>query len=305
MKRILIVEEEQQDLRILLELLGKEGYALQSAVDLDVALHRLRAWKPDLIFLSLDLPRLTDWSLIQKIRVLTQGKYVALILATQRASMEMIQKGFASGADDILFKPFQSLDVVRSVYSMMKIKDVQDTLKRAHHRIEELTSEDELTGMLNMKAAYRRGEEEIARSRKLRKPISCLLINIDHFVSVNQNHGFIAGCQILQEVARRIQQCLRSTDIVARVGADEFMVLLKESDLSAAQTVAEKVRDEIQLMPFKREKEIIKLTVTVGVASLTPEQSNQKMADLFHVAGEALRSAKANGANRVEVYLFN
>jgi diguanylate cyclase (GGDEF)-like protein len=151
---------------------------------------------------------------------------------------------------------------------------------------------------------YRRGEEEIVRSKRFRKPVSSLLINLDGFVTVNQNIGFLAGSHVLQEVGNRIKQCIRSIDLVARVGADEFFVLLSETDLASAEFIAERARDSIQSLPFKNEKQTIKLTATIGVAGLTPDQSNQRMSDLLHCTTEALRSAKANGTNRIEVYSF-
>jgi diguanylate cyclase (GGDEF)-like protein len=121
---------------------------------------------------------------------------------------------------------------------------------------------------------------------------------------VNQNYSFIVGSHVLQEVALRLKQCLRSIDLVARVGADEFFVLLSDTDLAGAEFIAERVRDIIQSTPFKNDKQMIRLTATVGVAGLTSEHAEERMTDLLRIATEALRSAKANGANRVEVYSF-
>jgi diguanylate cyclase (GGDEF)-like protein len=219
-------------------------------------------------------------------------------------TLEDVSKGLSAGADDYLTKPFRAQDLISRIRAMLRLKEVQDSLKRANHRIEELSSTDDLTGLMNMRAAYRRGEEEIVRARRFRKPISSLLLNIDGFSHVNQTYGFVVGSHVLQEVALRIKQCLRSIDLVARIGADEFFVLLSETDLGSAEFMAERVRDSIQSSPFKNDKQSIKLTATLGVAGLTAEQTNQKMSDLLHITTEALRSAKANGANRLEVYSF-
>jgi len=134
--------------------------------------------------------------------------------------------------------------------------------------------------------------------------VSSMLVNLDGFSNVNQTCGFLSGNHVLQEVAMRIKQCLRSIDLVARVGADEFFVLLSETDLASAEFIAERVRDSIESVAFKNDKQAIKITATIGVAGLTYDQSNQRMADLLHFSAEALRSAKANGTNRIEVYSF-
>jgi diguanylate cyclase (GGDEF)-like protein len=155
-----------------------------------------------------------------------------------------------------------------------------------------------------MRAAYRKAEEEIARARRTKKPISAFFLNLDNFSSVNQSYGFAVGSHVLQEVALRLKKCLRSVDLVSRIGADEFFVLLHETDLSGAEFVAERVRDAVQSEPFKSEKHLFHMTATVGVAGLTPEQAAQRMSDLLHLAMEALKSAKSNGSNRIEVYYF-
>ncbi len=304
MRRILALDEEKADLEFLSKHLSEDGHTLQSAMDPDVALHRLKAWKPHVVLLNVDMPRANGFSLVPKIRMLTQEEYTAIILTSANASPALIKDGLQGGADDFLLKPFHVNEVTCSIRSMLKLKEAQDALKRANHRIEELVSSDELTSLMNMRAVYRKGEEEIARSRKFRKPVSCLLINMDEFSSVNQSYGFIVGSHVLQEAAARIKQTLRSIDLVARVGADEFFVLLTETDLAGAETMAERIRDAIQSTPFKNEKRAIKLTATIGVAGLTPDQTHQRMSDLIHIASEALKSAKANGVNLIEVYSF-
>lgn len=304
MRRILVVDDDRECVELLTKLVMSDGHTVQSASDTDVALHRLRAWKPHLILLDVNMPKMTGLELIPKIRALTQDEYTSIILVSANMALDDVTKGLEAGADDYLSKPFRAQDLISRIRAMLRLKETQDALKRANHRIEELSSTDDLTGLMNMRAAYRRGEEEIIRSKRFRKPVSSLLLNVDNFSDVNQTYGFAVGSHILQEVATRIRQCLRSIDLVARVGADEFFILLSETDLGSAEFVAERVRDCIQSEPFKNDKQSIKLTATVGVAGLTHDQMNQKMSDLLHIATEALRSAKANGSNRIEVYSF-
>lgn len=311
MRRILIVDDDKENIDLLSKYLaadptaqGQQAISLQTAQDAEGALHRIRAWKPHLVLLDVNMPGLSGLELLPKIRSATQDDYISVVLVSANMSVEDVVKGFEAGADDYLTKPFRPQDLFSSVRSMLRFKEAQDGLRRANHRIEELSSTDELTGLLNMRAAYRRGEEEIVRCRRFRKPVSALIVNIDQFSDVNQSSGFTGGSKILQEAAIRIRQCVRSIDSVARVGADEFFILLAETDLSAAEFVGERIRDAIQGTPFKTEKQSHKLTACVGVAGILPEQTDLRMADLFHHASEALRSAKANGSNRIEIYSF-
>ncbi len=304
MRRVLVVDHDRTSLELLTSYLTQDGHSVQSAQDPDGALHRLRAWKPHLILLNVDSEKGLAFDLIPRIRALTPEEYTGIILISEHMTLEDVKKGMELGADDYQTKPFRAQDLIARVRSILRLKEIQDSLKRANHRIEELSSTDDLTGLMNMRSAYRRGEEEIVRSKRFRKSVSSLLLNIDDFSQINQTLGFVAGSHILQEVAVRIQQCLRSIDFVARVGADEFFILLSDTDLASAEFVAERLRDSIQVTPFKNEKQSIRLTATIGVAGLTHDQSNQRMSDLLHFTTEALRSAKVNGNNRIEVYSF-
>ena len=304
MRRVLVVNDDREMAGTLSQYLRADGYTIQIASDSETALHRLRAWKPHLILLDVKAPKMLELELISKIRMHTPDEYSSIILTFDEMSVENLTKCIEAGADDFLFKPIRQIDLIPRVRSILKMKEVHDSLRRASHRIEELSSTDDLTGLMNMRAVFRRGEEEIGRSNRFRKPVSSLLLNLDGFSQVNQNHGFLIGSHILQEVAVRIKQCLRSVDLVARVGADEFFIFLAETDLGNAEFMAERIRDSIQSAPFKNEKQSVNITATLGVAGLTPDQTNQRMTDLLHLTTEALKSAKANGTNRIEVYSF-
>lgn len=304
MKRLLIVDEDKESLDLLTGYLTQDGHSIQCANDSGSALHRLRAWKPHLVLLSFKTIKTSDFDLISRFRSLTAEDYTGIIIISENISLEEMKKCVELGADDFQSKPFREQDLIARIRCILRLKEIQDSLKRANHRIDELSSTDDLTGLMNMRSAYRKGEEEIVRSKRFRKPISSLLLNLDSFSQINQAYGFVAGSHILQEVANRIRQCIRSIDLIARVGADEFFILLSDTDLASAEFMAERVRDSIQAEPFRNDKQFIKLTATIGVAGLTHDQTNQRMSDLLHFSTEALRSAKANGNNRIEVYSF-
>jgi diguanylate cyclase (GGDEF)-like protein len=304
MKRVLVVDDDRENIELLTQYLAHEGLSVQSAADGEGALHRLRAWKPHLILLDVNMPGVSGIDLIPRIRAVTEHDYVSVILISGAMTLEDVNKGMNAGADDYLTKPFRSQELISRVRMMLRFKEVQDQLRRANERIEELTSTDDLTGLLSFRTLYRRGEEEILRSRRFKKPISALLINLDEFSKVNQDYGFQFGTSVLQEAGKRLKTCIRNIDMVARVGADEFYVLLMETDLSGAEFVAERVRDALQAQPYKNDKISTKLTTCIGVAGISADQQDAKMSDLIHSASEALRSAKSSGPNRIEIYSF-
>ena len=304
MKRVLVVDDDRENIDLLTQYLSHEGLSVQNASDGETALHRIKAWKPHLILLDVNMPGVSGVELIPRIRAITEHEYVAVMLVSGAMTLEDVNKGIGAGADDYLTKPFRSQELISRVRMMLRFKDLQDSLRRANERIEELTSTDELTGLLSFRTLFRRGEEEILRSRRFRKPVSALIVNLDKFSQVNQDYGFQFGTAVLQEAGKRIRGCIRNIDMVARIGADEFFILLVETDLAGAEFVAERVRDAVQAEPYKSDKQAAPLTACVGVAGIGPEQPDSKMSDLIHSASEALRSAKVAGANKIEVYSF-
>jgi two-component system cell cycle response regulator len=304
MKRVLVVDDDRENIELLTKYLAHEGLSVQSAADGESALHRLRAWKPHLILLDVHMPGVSGIELIPKIRAATEHDYVSVVLVSGATNLEDVNMGMTAGADDYLTKPFRSQELISRVRTMLRFKELQDQLRRANERIEELTSTDDLTGLLSFRSLYRRGEEEIQRSRRFKKPMSALLINLDAFSTVNQDYGFQFGTQVLQEAAKRLKKCIRNIDMVARIGADEYFVLLMETDLAGAEFVAERVRDAMQAEAYKNDKLSTRLTACIGVAGIASDQQDAKMSDLIHSASEALRSAKSAGPNKIEVYSF-
>jgi two-component system cell cycle response regulator len=303
-KRVLVVDDDRENIELLTQALSQEGLSVQSAVDGPGALHRIKAWKPHLILLDVNLPGVSGIDLIPKIRAASEQDYVSIILISGAITLEDVNRGMTAGADDYLTKPFRAQELLARVRAMLKFKELQDSLRRANERIEELTSTDELTGLLSFRTLFRRGDEEILRSRRFRKPVSALIVNLDAFSKTNQDLGFQFGTQVLQEAGKRIRSCIRNIDMVARIGADEFFVLLVETDLAGAEFVAERVRDMIKSEPFRGDKLSAQLTGCIGVAGIGAEQPDAKMSDLIHSASEALRSAKVAGPDQIEVYSF-
>jgi diguanylate cyclase (GGDEF)-like protein len=152
---------------------------------------------------------------------------------------------------------------------------------------------DELTGLKNRRALQVRLEEEFRLSRRYEHPLSLLMIDVDHFKKFNDTYGHLAGDEILKGVALWLRDLVRTTDLVARFGGEEFAVLLPNTDLGGALLLAERVRAAIA-----RPRPDLKLvTISIGVSSLTTDHSdvNAFLSD----ADEALYQAKAAGRNCV------
>jgi diguanylate cyclase (GGDEF)-like protein len=169
-------------------------------------------------------------------------------------------------------------------------------LRRYQRRIEKMAATDKLTGLLNRQAFGVLIDKAFADYRRDPRPISILMIDVDNFKSINDQHGHVVGDQILKQVAARFLEGLRASDIAVRWGGEEFLFVLKGCDLEHAQRIAEHVRREIELTPFTAGKLTIPVTVSIGISQydgVEPYEATLNRADI------GLYAAKNGGRNRV------
>jgi diguanylate cyclase (GGDEF)-like protein len=172
----------------------------------------------------------------------------------------------------------------------MKLGDTLEALRR-------LATRDQLTGLLNRREFDRILTEEEERVRRFGYPLALVMIDVDHFKSVNDTYGHPAGDAVLREVARRVATLPRSVDRVARFGGEEFALVLMQTDRAAALEVARRVCAAVEREPVLVDDRIaLNVTVSAGVAALPDD--GKRGADLVTAADKALYTAKARGRNR-------
>ncbi len=179
-------------------------------------------------------------------------------------------------------------------------RDISDR-KRAEARIQYLAQHDPLTGLPNRDLFSDRLGQALALARRNNGMLALMFLDLDRFKPVNDQYGHSMGDLLLQEVARRIEACLRKADTVARIGGDEFVVLLHHIEAQHnANTVAEKIREVLE-EPFKIEQRTIKVSASIGIA-IFPNDGTSEL-ELSKRADEAMYVAKRNGSNQVQTAL--
>ena len=171
--------------------------------------------------------------------------------------------------------------------------------KKIERQLANMALFDALTGTLNRPAFYQHAEKEFARSKRYYRPLSVIMLDIDHFKRVNDQYGHQGGDQVLQIFAEACQEIIRSTDLMGRVGGEEFALLLPDTPLKAAFNLAERLRERITKYPYLAGDMLIEITASLGVAELHNDDDDFK--GLLQRADEALYSAKHAGRNQVKV----
>ena len=155
---------------------------------------------------------------------------------------------------------------------------------------------DHLTGAWSRRAFFGLGEREHERAHRNGNPLSVLVFDVDHFKAINDTHGHAAGDQVLADIVLRTEAAIRSLDACARLGGEEFAVLLPDTTLGTARLVAERLRAALDRSAGDAAADSIQYTVSIGLAGLAPGES---LAALLKRADAALYAAKAGGRNRV------
>ena len=171
--------------------------------------------------------------------------------------------------------------------------------KKIERQLANLALFDSLTGTLNRPAFYQHAEKEFTRSKRYYRPLSVIMLDIDHFKRVNDQYGHHGGDQVLQIFAEACQEVIRNTDLMGRVGGEEFAMLLPDTSMKAAFNLAERLRERINKYPYLAGDMLIEITASLGVAELQSDDSDFKT--LLQRADEALYSAKHDGRNRVKI----
>ena len=168
--------------------------------------------------------------------------------------------------------------------------------RQRERELEVLIGTDPLTGVANRRVFFERLEAELARSRRHGTPLSLLMVDVDHFKTINDRHGHQVGDVVLADIARGLREALRTADVVARYGGEEFAIILPESGTDEATRAAERVRAAMVALRFPSAAEPVRVTVSVGVACM---QTGEASDELVYRADAALLEAKRSGRDRV------
>jgi two-component system cell cycle response regulator len=188
----------------------------------------------------------------------------------------------------------QRVRVGAAIFTFLQGNDVEALY---HEEIHRLAVVDGLTRAYNRRHLLEFLEREMRRSHRHRRPLSVVLFDVDHFKRINDDFGHLTGDAVLRELADRVRARIRSEDCFARHGGEEFAVVLAESDLASARAFAERVRERVAGTPFEADGASIRVTVSVGVATLTADL--QEPERFLAAADERLHQAKAAGRDRV------
>jgi two-component system cell cycle response regulator len=296
--RILIIEDRPESVAWFNQALTPANEVM--AVDsFEEALIRVRGGDFDLIVVSLGLRCFDGLRLCSQLRSLPEGRNVPILVLVSDGDRRKLTQALEMGVNDYLTRPVDKNELIARVRTQLRKKRYSDKLRHNVQLSLEMAITDQLTGLHNRRYMARHLDNLIQGARKSGKPIAFLIMDIDHFKAVNDTYGHDAGDEVLREFAGRISANVRGIDLACRYGGEEFVVVMPDTDMALAWTVAERLRKSVEEASFaiSRDPHQIHVTISIGIAG---SEGDVDSADkLLHRADQALYRAKREGRNRV------
>jgi two-component system, cell cycle response regulator len=296
MMRVLVVQADDSARARQSDLLSGAQLTVAAAASGAEALEKVRAEPPDLVVLGRSLPDMDGLDLLPQLKG-THDQFMPVLIASHRSETAERVLGLSKGADDYLPLPCDPDELLARVRALLRVKEMHDRVLSMQKDLERLVVSDPLTGLYNRRYLVDRLGQEMDRVDRYGGTLAFTMIDLDGFKPVNDRYGHIVGDRLLRAVASEISRSLRTPDVAARYGGDEFAVILPQTQPEGALRVCERIHGALQRLTVTAGEEQIFITASLGVADY-PSNDVACAEDLIHAADEALYGAKRAGKNR-------
>ncbi len=302
--KILVIDDDIVQSQKIQSILTEAGHHV-TLVEPELAEERATQHRFDLVIINTMLDDMDGLRLGMNLRSMEQNRLVPLMILVDEDDRNLLLKGLEIGVDDYIMTPFETNELLARTQTQVRRKKYQDLLKSNYRDSLSAAVQDSLTGLYNRRYLDAHLENIVQDCTSRDSELSAFVIDIDHFKRVNDHPGWghAVGDEVLKEVALRIQNSVRSTDLATRPGGEEFIVIMPNTSLVTAEHIAERTRERIEEEPFmiSAEPGKVNCTVSIGVSDLKKGETQGK--SLLKRADEALYEAKNTGRNRVVVKL--
>lgn len=282
--KLLLVEDEETVLEMLKEILERYFVHVDTAKNGKEALDLFKAKKHDIVVSDISIPKINGIKLAESLKQFNSNQPIVIVSAHD--SSENLFQLINIGVSNFIIKPIESQKLLNTLYRIaQKIFLEKDNLRYA--------TTDILTGLYNRFKFDELASMEMQKARRYGLPLSLIMFDIDHFKVVNDTYGHLRGDDVLKKIASIARNELRTVDVIARWGGEEFVIMLPDTPMGGANLVAERIRKSIESTPFD---ECGTVTSSFGIASY---QNEEAVSTFIKRADDCLYAAKASGRNRV------
>lgn len=264
--RILIADDSMVVRAVIGKQLGNEGFELLEAADGEVALATCRATPPDVVLLDVEMPGLTGYDVLSAMQADDALAGIPVIFLSGQVSAEHVATGLRLGAHDYLRKPVETGELLARVTAALRTKALQDRLRRDNAQLRQLAPIDPLTGVLDVRGLQERLEAMAEDARLHGRALAGVLLDVQALDTINNASGWAVGDEVLRHLAESVSAMIGPGEVVGRCGPDEFLVLLPNTELLAAEVLARTLQTRIGASPLRVGLDDVVVRISVGAA---------------------------------------
>jgi diguanylate cyclase (GGDEF)-like protein len=298
--RVAVIEDEARYRDMLVDTLSSHGYEVRTAGDGAAGLALVRCWMPDAAIVDWMMPVMTGDSLTRAIKADKRLGRIFVIIASARGEGSMRAEGIELGADDYLVKPIDAKELLARLRNGLMMRRLQAELEEKNRELERMAQTDPLTELSNRRHFDQSLHRELNNAQRYQDILSLVLLDIDNFKTINDSYGHDIGDEVLREMGRRLPDVCRAGDQVARIGGEEFGLILPRTGPEGAMAAAERTRALVGKKKFSTSAGSLPMTISLGVACAGGEIGYEPH-ELFKAADEALYRSKLDGRNRASL----
>jgi two-component system, cell cycle response regulator len=298
--KVLLVDDDTIQGKQIVAKLG-ETYEVEWMEEAADVLQKAMEGDFDAVLISTTLGDTDGLRLASQIKSQEETRNVPLLVLVDEDDTRLMYKSLELGINDYLTMPIDRNEMTARVRTQIRRKRYQEALRSNYQKSISMAVTDSLTGLYNRHYLNTHLTNMVQEALKNNKPLAFMIMDMDHFKEVNDTHGHDAGDLILKQLSGIIINTVRSSDLAARFGGEEFVVLMPETDAQAAMATASRLREQVETTPLKinAQGETISKTISIGVATLRPQ--GDTVEDLMKRADTMLYEAKNGGRNQVKM----
>jgi len=293
--RILIIEDQDYESDKFLETLKEDDDVVIVVESGAEAMEKITEADYDLLAVSLNLKNEDGLRLCSHLRSSEKTRSVPILMIASEEDMPRIAHGLEIGAHDYIIRPVDRNELLARVRTQVRRKRFQERLRSTYEISLSMALTDSLTGLYNRRYFEVHLQKLLQKSKSSSKPLGVLMMDLDHFKQINDTYGHGVGDEILKEFANRLKDNLRSFDLVARLGGEEFIIILPDVSEMRAKFISERLRRAISEEPFKCSAPEGKISVTSSVGGIIVHDPDAAVQDVMKRVDDMLYKAKESG----------
>ncbi|TVZ37954.1 diguanylate cyclase (GGDEF)-like protein [Alteromonadaceae bacterium 2753L.S.0a.02] len=296
MTKVLVVDDVEDNIVLLTFELEDEGFEVIAAQNGRQCLDLVHSEAPDIVLLDIRMPGISGLETLEQLKADETTRDIPVVMVSANTGDNSIVRALDLGAHDFVSKPIEYPVLSARMRSALRLVNARRALVRANEELERLATQDTLTDVYNRRHFFTLAEAEFSKARRHGRELSVLMLDVDLFKAINDTYGHAAGDQALRTLTECCRQVVRDSDVLGRLGGEEFALCCPDADLDGAFALAERIRTKCEEAQIQSEDAIFGITLSIGVTQMNDDDKH--FDTLLQRADTLLYQAKAMGRNR-------